>query len=108
MALLGATSPTTFTYNVTASSAAGDHSFTGVFSGVDAAADPFSGVQVGGDSSITVAAATTPPSTGGGGRRAPELSRNRAPAFDEGGDASRSVAENSAGGTAVGAPITAN
>ena len=65
LTLLGATSPTTFTYTVTASSVEGDHSFTGDFSGVDAAFDAFSGVQVGGDSSITVEA-TTPsgPSAG--------------------------------------------
>ena len=44
----------------------GDHSFTGVFSGVDADFDAFSGVQVLGDSSIMVAATTTPPDTGDG------------------------------------------
>ena len=66
MALLGATSPTTFTYTVTASSMEGDHPFTGVFSGVDAAADPFSGVRVGGDSSIMVGGTSTPPDTGNG------------------------------------------
>ena len=67
LTLLGATSPTTFTYTVTASSAAGDHSFTGVFSGVDADFDAFSGVRVGEDSSITVEPTPTRrPSTGGG------------------------------------------
>ena len=65
-ALIGGTPPTTFIYTVTASSMEGDHSFTGVFSGVDAAFDAFSGVQVGGASSITVAATTTPPDTGDG------------------------------------------
>ena len=59
-ALIGGTSPTTFTYTVTASSVAGDHSFTGDFSGVDADVDPFSGVQVGGDSSIAVGPAAGP------------------------------------------------
>ena len=63
LSLLGGTSPTTFTYTVTASSVEGDHSFTGVFSGVDAGFESFSGVQVGGDSSITVAAPTTPPAS---------------------------------------------
>ena len=52
--LLGETSPTTFTYTVTASSMEGDYSFTGVFSGVDADTDPFVGVQVGGASDIAV------------------------------------------------------
>ena len=80
LSLVGATSPTTFTYTVTASRVEGGHSFTGVFSGVDADFDPFSGVQVGEDSSVTVRAPavatpstpapTTPPrrrSRGGGG-----------------------------------------
>ena len=53
-ALLGGTLPTTFTYMVTASSVEGAHPFTGVFSGVDGGFEAFSGVQVGGDSSITV------------------------------------------------------
>ena len=51
-ALIGGTPPTTFIYTATASSMEGDHSFTGVFSGVDADFDAFSGVQVGGASSI--------------------------------------------------------
>ena len=63
---LGGTPPTTFTYTVTASSMEGDHSFTGVFSGVDTDFEAFTGVQVGGDSNITVAATTTPPDTGDG------------------------------------------
>ena len=65
-ALIGGTPPTTFTYTVTVSSVEGDHSFTGVFSGVVAGFIAFSGVQVDGDSSITVAATTTPPDTGDG------------------------------------------
>ena len=64
----------TFTYTVTASRVEGAHSFTGVFSGVDADFDPFSGVQVGGDPSITVAATTTPPASG------PTASRSFSPA----------------------------
>jgi hypothetical protein len=66
LSLVGAPSPTTFTYTVTASSAEGDHSFRGVFSGVDTGFDAFSGVRVGGDPSIAVAATTTPPDTGDG------------------------------------------
>ena len=101
LTLLGATSPTTFTYTVTASSTEGEHAFTGVFSGVDAAVDPFSGVEVGGDSSITVVSAPAPsPSR-------PRTPTNRAPSFEEGASATRSVAENSAAGTAVGDPIAA-
>ena len=63
LSLIGTTSPTTFTYTVTASSVEGAHPFTGVFSGVDADFESFSGVQVGGDSSVTVAAPTTPPAS---------------------------------------------
>ena len=74
-ALLGGTPPTTFTYTVRASRVEGAHSFTGVFSGVDADFDPVSGVQVGGDPSITVAATTTPPASG------PTASRSFSPAF---------------------------
>ena len=44
----------TYTVNVTASSTEGENSFSGVFSGVDANFDPFSNVQVGGDSAVTV------------------------------------------------------
>ena len=92
-------------YTVTASSTEDSYMFTGVLKHQDA---EMADVTVGGDAGITVSGAAppvTPPSTGG--RRAPEPSRNRAPAFVEGGDASRSVAENSAGGTAVGKPIAA-
>ena len=47
-ALLGKSPPTTFTftYTVTASSEEGEHSFTGVFSGVDTNFDSFSDIQV--------------------------------------------------------------
>ena len=62
-ALIGGTPPTTFMYTVTASSMESDYSFMGVFSGVDADTDPFSGVQVGGDSNITVGAPAGPNAT---------------------------------------------
>ena len=93
---------TSFSYSATASSAVGNYEFVGNLTDDDNNEYP-----VGGDFQITVRTAP-PPSTGGGGERAPEPTRNRAPAFVEGGDASRSVAENSAGGTAVGEPISAN
>ena len=89
LSLLGATSPTTFTYTVTASSVEGDHSFTGVFSGVDAAFESFSGVQVGGDSSIAV------------------REGNRAPAFRRS-STTRFIDENSASGANVGGRVTAS
>ena len=62
-ALIGGTPPTTFMYTVTASTMGGDYSFMGVFSGVDADTDPFSGVQVTGDSDITVGAPAGPNAT---------------------------------------------
>ena len=55
--LLGTTAPTTFTYTVGASSVEGDHSFSGDYSGVLANFDAFSGIQVGGTSTVTVDAA---------------------------------------------------
>ena len=58
--LFGTTSPTTFTYTVTASDVAIEHTFSGDFSGVNASNDPFSGVDVVGDSTVTVEAGTTP------------------------------------------------
>ena len=82
------------------------HSIAGIIKNILAV--PPEEAIVGGSSSIVIGAAPPaprPPTTGG--RRAPEPTRNRAPAFVEGGDASRSVAENSAGGTAVGEPISA-
>ena len=91
-----------FSYQVTASATAGEFKFAGELT--DDMPVPMT-YPVRGDSSITVRTTTTTPTTGG--RRAPEPTRNRAPAFVEGGDASRSVAENSAGGTAVGEPISA-
>ena len=58
------------------------------------------GVVVSGPSSVTVRR----PSSGGGGGGTPA---NRAPVFSEGASATRSVAENSAAGTAVGSRVTA-
>ena len=57
--------------------------------------------DVTGDDMVTV---RTAPSTGGGGGVTPA---NRAPVFSEGANAARSVAENSAAGTAVGRRVTA-
>ena len=98
--LVSATSD--FSYVVNAPPADAVLSFTGVLRNADR--QP---VTIGGDSRITVGTppAPRPPTTA---RPAPQPGRNRAPAFDEGGDASRSVAENSAGGTLVGAPIFAS
>ena len=94
----------TFTYNVIASSTAGSYDFLGKLRDSDRDDHDVSGA-----SRITVGAVATPrPTTPTTGRRAPEPTRNRAPAFVEGGDASRSVAENAAGGTEVGEPISAN
>ena len=89
---------TSFTYRVTAPASPGSHEFSGVFAyGIEK-----TDVSVGGTSNIRVGMPTrVRPST-----RA-RAEANRAPAFEEGRDASRSVAENSAAGTAVGAPITA-
>ena len=91
-------SDATFTYSVTASSAAGEYTFSGLLKDEDTVE-----YQVGGDSSVMVSVAPPPrPSR----PRAP-ASRNRAPSFEEGSSATRSVAENSAAGTAVGEPVTA-
>ena len=105
-ALIGMPAPATFTYTVTAATAEGDDHppFMGVFSGVTAEFDTFSGVVVTGDSIITV---RTPTTTTPSRPRARAQPSNRAPSFEEGASATRSVAENSAGGTAVGDPITA-
>ena len=96
LSLIGTTSPTTFTYTITASSAEGDYSFTGVFSGVDANFDAFSGVQVRGDSSITVGVVAPEP----------EPQVNRAPAFSRS-STTRPIVENSASGANVGALVRA-
>ena len=80
-------------YTVTASRTAGSHSFSGMLRDSDRANH-----TVGGATSVTVRR----PSSGGGGTPA-----NRAPVFSEGASATRSVAENSAAGTAVGRRVTA-
>ena len=61
------------------------------------------GVGVSGPSSVTVRR----PSSGGGGGGGGGTPANRAPVFSEGASATRSVAENSAAGTAVGRRVTA-
>ena len=83
-----------FTYTVTAASTPGSHPFSGTLRDSDR-----NDHTVGGPSRLRVRAA------GGGGGGAPPA--NRAPVFGEGESASRSVAENSAPGTAVGLPVTA-
>ena len=95
---------TTFMYTVTVSSAVGNYTFSGVFSGVEANFDPFSGIQVGGDSAITVQTAVVPPP-----QPPPSgpIIVNQPPSFDEGDSADRSVAENSDAGTNVGEPVKA-
>ena len=103
LTLFGTTSPTTFTYTVRASGAAGSRSFSGVFSGVDANNDAFSPVPVRGDSSIRVrGAVSVGPGPGGGG-----IIVNQRPIFDDGDSTTRSVAEYSDAGTNVGEPVTA-
>ena len=71
LTLVGATSPTTFTYTVRASSVAGAQPFAGLFSGVKADFAPFSGVKVGGDPSVTVRRPTTSSGSSGGTTRRP-------------------------------------
>jgi hypothetical protein len=70
----------TFTYTVTASSEEGEHSFTGVFSGVLANVDAFSDIEVGGAPSITVGTVTeatqTPTPTSTPDPSAPSASRS--------------------------------
>ena len=80
-------------YTVTASRTAGSHSFSGMLRDSDR-----NDHTVGGATSVRVRR----PSSGGGGTPA-----NRAPVFSEGASATRSVAENSAAGTAVGRRVTA-
>ena len=88
---------TSFTYIVTASSTPGSHPFSGTLRDSDRNDYP-----VGGDISVTVRTRSTGGGGGGGGAPA-----NRAPTFDEGESASRSVAENTPPGTAIGKPVTA-
>ena len=80
-------------YTVTASRTAGPHLFSGMLRDSDRANH-----TVDGATSVRVRR----PSSGGGGTPA-----NRAPVFSEGASATRSVAENSAAGTAVGRRVTA-
>ena len=102
--LLGTTEPTTFTYTVGASSAAGSHSFSGVFSGVDANFDVFSPVPVRGTPDIRVTGTVTVAPSGGGGG---VIVINQPPSFSEGDSADRSVPEYSPAETNVGEPVTA-
>ncbi len=92
---------TSFTYTVTAPGSSGTYPFVGTFRDSDRV-----DTGVGGQSSVRVGA---PPSTGGGGGGGGGgvTPVNRAPVFTEGASASRSVAENSPSGTAVGRPVTA-
>ena len=78
-------------YTVTASRTAGSHSFSGMLRDSDRANH-----TVGGATGVTVRRPN------GGGTPA-----NRAPVFSEGASGTRSVAENSAAGTAVGRRVTA-
>ena len=78
-------------YTVTASRTAGSHTFSGMLRDSDRANH-----TVGGATGVTVRRPS------GGGTPA-----NRAPVFSEGASATRSVAENSAAGTAVGRRVTA-
>ena len=89
-----------FTYTVNASDQTGSYTFIGTLQDEDLNQEPIAG-----DARVTV---SPPPSGGGRTRPSRPATTNRVPAFDEGGDASRSVAENSAGGTLVGDPISAS
>ena len=92
----------TFRYTLTAPDTDRVYSFTGSLSDVDQVRR-----TIGGDIRLGVGSATvpiTPPVTRPSRSRAPT---NRAPSFEEGANATRSVAENSAAGTAVGDPMTA-
>ena len=88
-----------FSYEVTASATVGKFMFSGRLTD-----DMPMTYPVRGDSSITVRTPTTTTPSRPSRARAPT---NRAPSFEEGASATRSVAENSAAGTAVGDPITA-
>ena len=93
------TGETSFRYSVTVPSEDVTHSITGVVREV--LADPAREGTIGGASSVTI---EPTPITRSRPRAQPT---NRAPSFEEGASATRSVAENSAAGTAVGGPITA-
>ena len=91
----------TLRYTLTAPDADVTRRFNGTFSILGGAQDQ----TIVGEIDLTVGTpTTTPPVTTPSRPRAPT---NRAPSFDEGASATRSVAENSAAGTAVGGPITA-
>ena len=91
-----------FSYKVNATSSTGSHTFSGFLSTDQEGVQ----VDVGGDSSITVSTPTTTTPSRPSRPRAP-ASRNRAPSFEEGSSATRSISENSVAGTAVGDPIAA-
>ena len=88
-----------FTYTVTASSTPGPYDFSGTLRDFDKTDH-----TVGGATSVRV---RRPSSGGGGGGGGGGTPANRAPVFSEGASATRSVAENSAAGTAVGRRVTA-
>ena len=87
--LQGATS---FTYTVTASSTPNSYTFSGTLRDFDRIDH-----TVGGATRVTVR----------GAEPEPEPQGNRAPAFTDGAATTRSIAENSAAGTNVGAPVRA-
>ena len=86
---------TSFTYTVIASSTPGPYDFAGTLRDADRNEH-----TVGGATKVTVR-------TPGGGYTPPVNPANRAPVFDEGRNASRSIVENSPAGTSVGTPVTA-
>ena len=96
------TGETSFRYSVTVPSEDVTHSITGVVREV--LADPAREATIGGASSITIGPTPIAPIAPS---RPRARATNRAPSFEEGSSATRSVAENSAAGTAVGDPITA-
>ena len=93
---------TSVSYTLTAPTTTETRSISG-FSGTLEPAQG-DGVGVSGPSSVTVRRPSSGGDGGGGGGVTPA---NRAPVFSEGASAARSVAENSAAGTAVGRRVTA-
>ena len=83
---------TSFTYTVTASSTPNSYTFSGTLRDFDRIDH-----TVGGATRVTVR----------GAEPEPEPQGNRAPVFTDGAATTRSIAENSAAGTNVGAPVTA-
>ena len=98
------TGETSFNYRVSVPSVDEGHSIAGIIKNILAV--PPEEAIVGGSSSIVIGAAPPRPTTPSRPSRA-RAPTNRAPSFEEGASATRSVAENSAAGTAVGDPITA-